>query len=215
MTQNLHQRRETPSRQILEFIQRHGTVTIKELKTFLGVTTTAVRQHLIALQSEGYIDWQAVNDGVGRPHHVYTLTDKAREFFACNCDELALILLEEVFTIEGREHALMLLERVGARLARRYALRVRSNVLQERVMQLASTLEQRGVLTEVSVMDGDAVMLKTYNCPYHELAREHREICDMDEKMMGEILGAEVSLSSCLFDGHTGCSFVVRKNGKS
>lgn len=214
MSLEFHHRKETPSRQILEFMQRNGAVTIKELESLLGVTTTAVRQHLITLQGEGYVAWQAVNDGVGRPRHVYKLTDKAREFFACNCDDLALTLLEEVFAIEGRERALFLLDRVGERLARRYAPGVRSTVLQERVEQLADTLERRGVLTNVAVLDGDAIMLKTYNCPFHELAQEHREICEMDEKMMGAILGSEVSLSGCLFDGHTGCSFVVRSNEK-
>ena len=215
MSLDLHQRKETPIRQILEFMQRTGAVTIKELESLLGVTTTAVRQHLIALQGEGYVVWQAVNDGVGRPRHVYKLTDKAREFFACNCDDLALTLLEEVFAVEGRERALMLLDRVGERLARRYTPGVRSNVLQERVSELANVLEKRGVLTDVAILDGEAIILKTYNCPFHELAQEHREICEMDEKMIGAILGSEVNLSACLFDGHTGCSFVVRKNGKS
>jgi predicted ArsR family transcriptional regulator len=215
MSLDFHQRKETSSRQILEFMQRNGAVTIKDLESLLGVTTTAVRQHLVALQGEGYVAWQAVNDGVGRPRHVYKLTEKAREFFACNCDDLALTLLEEVFAVEGRERALMLLDRVGNRLARRYAPGVRSSVLQERVSQLAETLERRGVLTDVTVLDDDAIMLKTYNCPFHELAQEHREICEMDEKMMGAILGSEVSLSACLFDGHAGCSFVVRNNGKS
>lgn len=215
MTFDSIQRKGTsPARLILEHIQRSGSATIKSVEELLGVTTTAVRQHLAVLQGEGYIERHAINDGVGRPHHVYTLTEKAREFFACNCDDLALTLLEEVFAVEGQERALFLLDRVGKRLARRYADGVRSAVLQERVQQLAETLEKRGVLTDVAALDDNTIMLKTYNCPFHELAQEHREICDMDEQMMRTILGSEVTLSGCMFDGHTGCSFVVRGNDR-
>lgn len=214
MTLDLTQRKETsPARLILEHIQRSGSATIKSVEELLGVTTTAVRQHLTTLQGEGYIERQAIHDGVGRPHHAYTLTDKAREFFACHCDDLALTLLEEVFEVEGKERAVVLLDRVGSRLAKRYANNVRSTVLRERVAELAVTLEQRGVLTDVWADDDNMIVLKTYNCPFHELAQEHREICEMDESMMRTILGSEVTLSNCMFDGHAGCSFVVTGRG--
>jgi len=202
-------KRESPIWQILEYLQRHGSATIKNLEEVLGVTTTAVRQHLTALQVESYIERRRVLAGVGRPHHAYFLTEKSREVFACNCDDLALTLLEEVFALEGKERTTMLLARVGGRLADRYAQSVRSTVLQERVEELAEVLYQRGVLTDVKTQDDNTIVLKAYNCPYHELAQEHREICDMDEGMMSKVLGSEVNLSSCIMDGHTGCSFVV------
>ena len=47
-------------------------------------------------------------------------------------------------------------------------------------------------------------LLRTFNCPYHELAHEHREICEMDTNMMRKVLGSDVSLSSCMLDGHAG-----------
>lgn len=201
-------KKETATGQILEFLQRQGSATIKELEQHLGVTTNAVRQHLATLQAEGYIERHAVHDGVGRPHHTYRAADKARELFACHCDDLALTLLEEVFALEGQEKTAMLLNRVGHRLAERYTASVRSRVLRERVEQLAGVLDQQGVLTDVAE-DDDTIILKTYNCPYHELAQEHREICAMDEGMMRQLLGSEVNLSACLMDGHGSCSFTV------
>jgi DeoR family transcriptional regulator, suf operon transcriptional repressor len=168
-----------------------------------------VRQHLNTLQAEGYIERRAVHDGVGRPHHTYTVSDKARELFACRCDDLALTLLQEVLALEGKEKTTRLLARVGTRLANRYAPSVRSTLLQERVEQLADVLYQQGVLTEVNAADENVIILKTYNCPYHELAQEHREICEMDAGMMRQVLGSNVNLSACLMDGHGSCSFVV------
>lgn len=210
MALGANQKQESPTWQILEYMQRNGSATIKELEELLSVTTTAVRQHLNTLQAEGYIERRRVLDaGVGRPHHAYFLTEKVREVFACNCDDLALTLLEEVFALEGKERTAMLLARVGGKLANRYAQSVRATALQARVQELAGALYDKGVLTDVMASDSDTIILKTYNCPYHELAQEHREICDMDEDMMRKVLGSEVNLSSCMMDGHAGCSFVV------
>lgn len=203
--------KDAPARQVIEYLQRNGAATIKQLEEVLGVTTTAVRQHLAALESAGYLERRKEHAGVGRPYHLYSITPKARELFACHCDDLALTLLEEVFAVEGAERAEMLLERVSTRLAQRYAASMRGATLQRRVVELAAALEEKGVLTDVTPFEGDAIVLKTYNCPYHELAEEHREICEMDKSMMRKALGSDVSLSACLMDGHGSCSFVIAK----
>lgn len=205
--------RENPAWLVLEHLQKSGSATIKDLESVLGVTTTAVRQHLTMLQAQGYIERRRVHAGVGRPHHAYELADKAQELFGCHCDDLALTLLEEVFLLEGSDRTALLLDRVGGRLAQKYADNVRSTALQERVHELASTLYDRGVIADVSTeasMDGsDTIVLHTYNCPYHELAQDHREICDMDQKMIRQVLGSDVDLTECMMDGHSSCSFVV------
>ena len=54
-----------------------------------------------------------VHSGVGRPHHAYFTTSKVQELFACQCDDLALTLLQEVFHLEGQVWALQLLDGVG------------------------------------------------------------------------------------------------------
>jgi predicted ArsR family transcriptional regulator len=219
---------DAPTRRIVEHLQRRGAASIRELEGVLGVTTTAVRAHLSALLAEGYIERRAVHKGVGRPHHAYALTGKARDLYACHCDDLALTLLQEVFAVEGVERAAYLLGRVGDRLAERYAGSVQGDKLRLRVEQMAQVLENRGVLTDVeaptagdnlaaftpfdaaAVDAGDVLVLRAYNCPFHDLAQEHREICEMDERMLTTVLGAEVTLSSCMMDGAQGCSFVVR-----
>src|SRR4051794_35683908 len=159
MTLNAYTDRSNPSWLVIEFIKRNGSATIKELEELLGVTTNAVRQHLQALQADGYVERRQVNAGVGRPHHIYLISAKANELFACHCDDLALTLLEEVFALEGPERAHVLLDRVGDRLAKRYASSVQGEALQDRVEQLAGALHQRGVLTGVEVEDENVIIL--------------------------------------------------------
>lgn len=214
MALRLSQEANSPAWQIVEYLQRHGSATIKELEQVLGVTATAVRQHLAALQADGYVDRTTVNTGVGRPHYVYVVTDEVRKLFDCRCEDLALTMLEEMFEMVGPENVSVLLQRVSQRLADRYAGSVKSPILRQRVEEMAAALGKQGILTDVVATGEDQVMIKTYNCPYHELAQEHRQICDMDQEMMQQVLGSDVALSACIMDGAGGCTFVVSLDGE-
>lgn len=206
-----YQNRDSPAWRILEYLQRQGATPIKELEDVLGVTTTAVRQQLQSLQADGYVERARVHAGVGRPHHAYSLTAKAQELFSSRYDDLAVTLLEEMLALEGEGRAGELLSRVGSRLAARYAPLVRSGRLEERVSQLAQVLYARGILTDVSQEADGAFVLQAFNCPYHELAHEHRDICEMDERFMREVLGSDVNLHQCIMDGHHSCTFIVNR----
>lgn len=202
----------SPAWQILEYLQRNASATIKDLELLLGVTPTAVRQHLNHLQAGGYLDRREVRSGVGRPHFTYVATEAARELFACRCDVLALTMLKEMSDMVGEELMGSLLKRVGSRLAEGYSATVKSPDLQNRVEEMAGALGRQGVLTDVSAGDSNTIALKMYNCPYHELAIEHREICEMDQQILQQVLGEQVFLDDCIMDGHGSCSFVIRQS---
>lgn len=215
MTVSPHLDRQTPAWRILEYLQRNGGGAIKELEEHLGVTTTAVRQQLQALQADGYVERKSVHSGVGRPHHEYSMTPKSQELFSCHSDDLAITLLEEVLALTGKETTERLLGRVGSRLAAQYSQSIEASDLNGRVEQLVQALSARGVLADMQVSEEDVIVLQTYNCPYHEIAQEYRDICEMDEKLMREVLGSDVNLSECMLDGHHRCTFVVRQEAVS
>ena len=87
--------------------------------------------------------------------------------------------------------------------------------LSERVGQLVQALSARGVMADMQVSEEDVIVLQTYNCPYHEIAQEYRDICEMDERFMREVLGSDVNLSECMLDGHHRCTFVVKPDAAS
>ncbi len=201
-------RDESPATAVIRLLQRRGSASIKEIEAELGVTTTAVRLQLSNLQAEGLVSARLVREGVGRPHYEYFLTEKARSIFACYCDELALSLYEELLADVGVAKVRELLRRVRDRLAARYAGQVQGTVLDQRVERLVSVLGEKGILTDVEPHP-DGFILKEYNCPYHDLAQDHREICEMEQEMMARLLDADVSLVQCMMDGHAGCQFNV------
>ena len=42
---------ESPAGKILDYLQRNGEATVKDLEELLGISTTAVREHLTHLQA--------------------------------------------------------------------------------------------------------------------------------------------------------------------
>lgn len=199
----------SPGGQIIKLLQRNGALGIKDLRRELGLSDTAMRQQLGHLMAEGFvIPTTAERSGVGRPQQRYQLSDKARDLFACYCEDLALNLYDELLADQGSAVVHKLLHRVGDKLAGQYRQQVRGQALQERVLSFARVLDDKGILADIS-HEADVITLHEFNCPYHELASVHREICNMEETMMAQVLNAKVTLTRCMMDGHNGCSFVV------
>lgn len=201
----------SPATQILKLLQQQGMLTIKDIEAALGVTTTAVRQQLNALQAEGLVTTKTVREKRGRPHAVYRLSDKGQKLFACGYENLAQMLLEEVLGLSEPESVRQLLQRVGTRLGAQYAEHVQGTELEDRLQQLVVALEQRGIISKVEEEDRSFVLTE-YGCPYYGLVQEHREICGMEIEAMQKVLGSEVILYQSQLDGHHGCQFQVKKD---
>jgi len=200
----------SPAAQILKLLQQQGALTIKDIEAALGVTATAVRQQLTALQAEGLLSSTKVREKRGRPHATYRLSDKGQKLFARGYENLAQVLLEEVLELTEPEHIRQLLQRVSTRLGEQYAEHVHGTALQDRLQELVLALEQRGIISKVEEEDC-AFVLTEYGCPYYGLAQEHREICGMEIDAMAKVLGSEVVLHQSQLDGHHGCQFQVKK----
>ncbi len=193
---------------IVEYLQRQGQATHKELEEYLGLTRTAVREHIATLEGGGYVDRRTVHAGRGRPHHEYFNTDKARDLFACHCSSLAVTMLSEMGEVLDKETLARLMERVANKVATDYSAQMVAEDTRERVTELAHLMQQQGILSQVHVEEDRAsVKLELFNCPYHELAQENLQICDMDRTMISQVVGAPVTLVDCIMEESSSCTF--------
>jgi predicted ArsR family transcriptional regulator len=151
------------------------------------------------------------NDGRGRPRHVYSLTAAGRALFPHHYDEFTNDLLREILISEGPEKVQGLLQRIGQRLAAQYAGQITADSPAARAAALTELLNARGILAEM-VEGPDGIQMHEYTCPYYELAREHRAICDMEQDMLTHVIRQPVALVSCTLDGHHGCEFRIGTN---
>lgn len=193
--------------QILQHLQRHGEAAIKDLAELLGVSTTAVREHLVHLQAEGLVVARAERRGPGRPRLVYALSEKAQSSFPKQYDRLISSLLRELIAMEGPDMVEILLDRVSRRLANEYADRMAGGDMSARLDELRAMLEQRGVPAEVAPeRDG----IKFFACPYYDVAHLHPQVCSMERQMIEYVLGEKLDLLNTIREGGHTCNFVVR-----
>lgn len=198
----------SPAGEVLKAIQVRGQASIKELAADLGVTRSAIRQHLIRLQGRGAIRTRKVRKGVGRPYHVYSATPQAHHLFYNDYGELTQLLLEEVAFTQGGEALQHVLRRVGERLATRYREQIWGQALAERLVAWAELLDKKGVQVEITQTENGYV-LQEYGCPYQGVAAENRAVCEMERRVMARLLESGVQLTQCALDGHHGCQFTI------
>jgi predicted ArsR family transcriptional regulator len=199
---------ESPAGRILAHLQRHGEASVKELEELLGISTTAVREHLTHLEARDLLATRLVRSGPGRPRLEYFLTPRAQELFPKEYDTLITLLLREIASREGPDRLQVLLDAVGARLAEEYRGQISGEDLAERLMRLRDALESRGIPAEVQ-SSGEG--LRMFACPYLDVAQEHEAVCAMERRMLESVLGETIQLEGTIREGMRSCRFTVCK----
>jgi DeoR family suf operon transcriptional repressor len=203
----------TAAGRVLRAIQLRGEARVSDLAVDLGISASAVRQHLSQLEASGAVRTGKVRDGVGRPYHVYSVTPQGHQLFHNDYGDLARFLLDEVGVTQEPEIFLRILRRVGERLAETHRHEIEGNNLDERVEALSGWLERRGVPARVE-KDGEAYELRSHGCPYHNVAMESHAVCEIERHVMARLLSADVERVDCVLDGNPadggGCKFTIQ-----
>jgi predicted ArsR family transcriptional regulator len=191
---------------MLDYMRREGAVTISALVNEMGVTATAVRQRLHRLMAEGLIERQTERKQRGRPNHRYSITEKGERAAGTNFADMAIVLWEEVKSVEDPAVRRGLLKRIADRLVVRYRNLMTGQTLSERMNGVAQLMSEREIPFEVD-SSGELPVLTALACPYPELARLDRSVCTMEKLMLSEMLGENVRLTECRLDGANCCTF--------
>lgn len=197
---------ETSDNQVLDLLRWQGPLAVLDLVRTTGVTATAVRQRLTRLMAHGLVDREIRRTERGRPGHRYRLTEKGRRQAGDNFADLAEVLWDEIRAVPDDEVRRGLLQRLAKGMAKLYQREIQGGTLLERMQSLKRVFGLRGVELEVNAGQGFPV-LTVLDCPYPELADRDRSVCAMERMLFTELLGEQVRLSGCRFDGQTCCEF--------
>jgi predicted ArsR family transcriptional regulator len=195
---------------ILNHLNRRGHGTVRDLAVMLKLTTTGVRQHLTLLERDGLVEAHEERGRVGRPAHVYRLTESGERLFPRNYDTLANLMLEEVRAMAGADALQRLLRRVSSRLAERYGERVEGRTLADRVEATAAVLREQGCVVETE-QRGDEFFLRQCTCPYPNIARQHSAVCTVEVDFVRRMTGTDAKLTSSLLRGDDACTYRIRE----
>lgn len=194
---------------ILQYLQRHGRATVKELRQLLGLTSTGIRQHLTVLERDGLIRTHEERGKVGRPALVFTLTEKAEALSPKQYDALANLLIEEIIGSCGNQQVQHIIRGVAARMAEPLQERVQGKSLPGRVAEAVAVMREEGINADWE-QRGDEFIINEYTCPYAAVARRHRAICALEVDFVRRLTATDTRLSRSLLRGEAACTYRIR-----
>ncbi|HET8628222.1 MAG TPA: ArsR family transcriptional regulator [Thermomicrobiales bacterium] len=168
---------------------RGAARTVDELTVLLGVTRTAVREHLATLERDGWVQRAGVRRGDGKPAQLYALTPEAAELFPRGYAPVLHGLLDALAGRLAPAARAALLRDVGRALAA--GRRVPRGGARERAAAGAALLNDLGGFAEAREADG-ALVIQGWSCPLAAVVGAHPELCRLAEAMLAEATGLPV-----------------------
>lgn len=197
--------------QILKLLlENKKGLSIDDIADALDISRTAVQQHFVAIENEGYIQKNTLHKTAGRPVAIYVITDKGINYFPKRYAWFSQLMLSDLQQEIGPERFKSYMRRLGSNLAEKLQSRFAGMDLNERIDELVSIMTELGYQVEASTgTESDGVDIRAQNCVYHDLAQKHDEICEFDLALMSSLLEQEVKQLTCMAKGDCACCFRV------
>lgn len=163
-------------RRVLLALKRQGEATANQLASTLEISSSAVRQHLSALRSAGFIAARQERGQTGRPADSYHATELTEPLFADTGGDLSIELLghmdEEVPGLVDR-----IFDRRRRRLVERAQDRLAGKSVEEQVAALTDLLDAQGYLTDFEKLDTDHYRINLHSCAIWTVASRYPQAC--------------------------------------
>lgn len=206
-------------RKLLDRLKRRGASTAAQLADELALTVVAVRQHLLALESRGWVA-QVRNppSGRGRPSVLWSLTADAESVFPNRHAELTVGLIEATRRALGEDGLRRVLSCRGAAVFESYQRdRVGDGAsLRARVASLAQRRTQEGYMAEVAQEKPGVYRLIERHCPICDAARACAGLCSEELDLFRRVLGPGVSVERVehVLSGERRCVYRIERERK-
>jgi DeoR family suf operon transcriptional repressor len=199
---------------ILETLRAQGEGTVDEIVQALrgrinhDITAVTIRHHLDILRSEDLVTAPSVRRRrtPGRPQYVFGLTDKGRECFPNNYQNLSAALLSQIKAALPPAQVNVILENVAQELADDAA--IPDLPLDARLDQVVDYLNKQGYEAAWEVCE-QGYLLETRNCPYRHVAGDHQELCNMDIRLISALTGIVPRRVGRLADQDESCAYLI------
>jgi DeoR family suf operon transcriptional repressor len=174
-------------RHVFVALKRRGEASADELAQALGITPSAVRQHLAALKSAGLVASRQERGRPGRPADLYHSTDLGEALSARSSGDLSVELLGHI-----EEEDPELIPRVFERRRRRRVEQARHQLagksLDERVKVLAKILDDEGYLADFDKLADGSYRMTLHSCAIWAVASRYGQACATELEFLREVL---------------------------
>ena len=186
-----------------------GGLTADDIATRLGLTRSAVRIQITAMERDGVVRKAGTRAGTTRPSRVYELTPEVEQLLSKAYIPMLTQLMAVFAEALPAEEVETLLRRTGKGLALELSRGKRlSGGLKSRVAAASAMLnEHLGALTHVE--GNGRIVIRGAGCPLAALTGTHRAVCLAMESLLTEIVGAPVR-ECCDREERPRCCFEIQ-----
>ncbi len=203
-------------RRIIERLKRAESATASELAAEFGLTDTAIRQHLEALETIGLVARaQGTAVGRGRPPVNWRLTPMAAELFPDRHADLTVELIQSIRQSLGEDALGHVIRTRHERQLNAYREQIDPGAdVAVKVRRLADIRTAEGYVAEATT-DGDTLVLTEHHCPIRDAAGVCLGLCTAELELFREALGDGVVIErdQHLLTGAQRCSYRITTRG--
>ena len=192
-----------------QLLERKTGATLDELVSAVGLSRTAVNQHLIALEKAGHIQKTTPRKSGGRPQNVYLLTEAGANLFPKQYSWFSKMLIETLRERIGEEQVSQYMYDLGVKLSAGLIPRLVGKNRAERIDEIVKIMNETGFIARTIESGGAGKLprVECKNCVYHDLSKDYPEVCRFDIGFLSGLMGAEVEHQSCMQRGGEACRF--------
>ncbi len=195
-------------RRVLIALKRRGEATADELASTLEISSSAVRQHLSALRSAGFITARQERGHSGRPADKYHATDLAEPLFGTTAN-LSIELLEHIEE-EDPELVNRVFERRRRRLVEEANDRLEGEPIDKRVAVLTELLDAQGYLADFDALGDDHYRINLHSCAIWAVANRFQQACTAELDFIRDLIpDATVERVTLKTDGAHTCAYEI------
>lgn len=198
---------------LLELLKKHESLSVGQLAEQLGLHSMSIRQQLIALEKEGYVDYRRVRIPRGRPAHLYRLTEAGEALFPNNYEQFSLALLDGLIRLEGEAKLVEILQAQMEALLEEYREKLKGLPLSKQVGILSNLLNEKGYMVEWD-KEGDGFIIREHHCAIGAIADRYPQVCHQELTLMQELFDADVERLCHKAKGDFHCSYKIGVSSK-
>ncbi|MCK4742753.1 MAG: HTH domain-containing protein [Sulfuriflexus sp.] len=186
-------------------------LTVDELSKALEISRNAVKQHLVSLKGNDFIESSTMSSTGGRPSKVYALTTEGKELFPRHYDLFTNLLMRLLKEKIGENTLKSYLVELGNQLASEFEGQMHDkDSLADRVSELTSIMYDLGYEAKAELGQDGLYEIVASNCVFHKLATENNSVCDLDLSLISALLkNVNIEHKECMVKGGSCCRFTV------
>lgn len=195
---------------ILDFLKTHTDSEVKAIAEFCGLTTVAVRRHLLKLRAGGLVQARTERRAQGRPAALYSLSGLGDAQFPRDYSGFASDVLSALVVLDGEAKIKEVFRKRRRMLTARYTARFKGKSFEDRVHEMAVVLTECGYMAEATTFGAGAYILTEHNCAIPDIAKCFPGACEEELCFVRELVGGEVERVSHRLAGDRHCSYLLK-----